>query len=107
MSKENRFRRELSLEESENRINGIAEASLWQKFTFGWNTNLIWNYGRYEDKIKSEILPKLTAKDDSGNISYQMEREWGKQISKGNTPSLWKKITSYIDIIDGIIWRGN
>ncbi|OMJ09078.1 hypothetical protein AYI69_g10820, partial [Smittium culicis] len=32
------------------RIKGIGEASFWQRLTYDWNTNLIWNYGRFEGK---------------------------------------------------------
>ncbi|OMJ25816.1 Multidrug resistance-associated protein 4 [Smittium culicis] len=72
---------------SDQRINGLAEASLWQKLTFGWSTNLIMNYGKYEGKITPEILPRLTEYDDSQYLSDQIYNEWEKQVSQGN-PSL-------------------
>ncbi|OMJ17714.1 Multidrug resistance-associated protein 4 [Smittium culicis] len=72
---------------SDQRINGLADATLWEKLTFGWSTNLIMKYGKYEGKITPEILPRLTEYDDSQYLSDQIYNEWEKQVSQGN-PSL-------------------
>ncbi|OMJ27757.1 Multidrug resistance-associated protein 4 [Smittium culicis] len=69
------------------RIKGIGEASFWQRLTYDWNTNLIWNYGRFEGKVTPEILPNLTQADESGYLSELIENEWDKQVKLGN-PSL-------------------
>ncbi|OLY83298.1 Multidrug resistance-associated protein 4 [Smittium mucronatum] len=76
---------------STSRIKGIAEASLWQYFTFGWNTNLIWNYGRFEGKITPQILPELSQADDSGYLSDLINAQWEVQLSTGS-PSLAKAL---------------
>ncbi|PVU98898.1 hypothetical protein BB559_001183 [Furculomyces boomerangus] len=70
------------------RINGIGDATIWQRLTFGWVTNLVWNYGRFEGKITPEILPELMQSDDSGEISKKFEIVWNELLAKGK-PSLW------------------
>ncbi|PVU94926.1 hypothetical protein BB561_002172 [Smittium simulii] len=71
------------------RLKGIKDATIWQCLTFGWSTNLIWNYGRIPGKITPEILADLHEKDDSGIISKLIEKAWEEEVAKGGK-SLWR-----------------
>ncbi|PVU90165.1 hypothetical protein BB559_004764 [Furculomyces boomerangus] len=70
------------------RLKGYSESSFWQRITFSWCSHLIWNYGRYDSKITSEILPDLDPSEDSKKISILLENAWNEEVRSGRK-SLW------------------
>ncbi|PVU86817.1 hypothetical protein BB561_006533 [Smittium simulii] len=76
-------------EQGSDRLKGIKNASIWQKFTFGWMTNLIWNHGRHNKRFSLDILPDIVPKDDSGEISVSLKKAWEEEVSRGGR-SLWR-----------------
>ncbi|PVV05227.1 hypothetical protein BB560_000256 [Smittium megazygosporum] len=69
-------------------LKGLKEASVLQYLFFDWPTNLIWNYGTKKDGIVPEILPELSHKDDSGELSEKLAASWDIEVKKGRN-SLW------------------
>ncbi|KAJ1672984.1 hypothetical protein EV182_006110, partial [Spiromyces aspiralis] len=81
----------------------LETATWFDKLTFGWMFDMIWNYGRKHGGITEAILPDVSPEEDVDMLAAKFERAWNRELARGRR-SLWWALWDIAGV--ALVWAG-